>query len=143
METLGANITGLVIQSLLGLLAGALTLQFTVKNILKFKPAYKSALKITFLVYLALIITGVIAGLAVYFSANTADMPFNEETMGMLPLISLVSTFLVQTGVYKQVLKHPETGAISVGKASLISLIQLILLGFIFSIAGVILYALE
>ncbi|MBD3337654.1 MAG: hypothetical protein GF353_01010 [Candidatus Lokiarchaeota archaeon] len=112
------QLIGQIIGAAIGALIGALIVQLACKMVVKFKPPYGIAYKATFLGYVASVLVGFVGG----FVIGASGQQFTGTSIILLMAIG----FFVQAAIYAHLIKHPETGAISFGKACIVSLIQLI-----------------
>jgi hypothetical protein len=124
---------GQVIGAAIGALIGAIFVRIATKMAAGFTPPYGTAYLAAFLGYAASLVLGFVIGLVIGASGQTLD--------GGGTVLIMIIGFFVQAAVYASLLKHPETGNISYGKACLVSLIQLVMAAVIIGVIVLIVMA--
>jgi len=118
-KNMGAQILGQLIGLLLGALVMALVLQLVTKWVCKFDPPYWMAYKVLILTSLASF------GIGILFSLVTGVS--GEEMSDVLALLLFLIGFVVASGLFGIMIKHPESGRIGPWKGFLITLVLMIL----------------
>lgn len=121
MDNATASLLGYLFGSAVGIFLGAIIVQFAIKWLAGFKPAYSTTLLAVFVSYLACFAVGFVIGLVI--GANKG------EAAGGSTILILIACFFVQAGCYSMMLKSPEGVALSFGEACLVTLIQVVVAG--------------